>query len=537
MILVAAALAACGADDGGPTGDATVHGTDYDYTFDLDTRLAHSVVTVAFDTPGNCVTLPSRSVAPDPKSLRYDGHAVSDGALDGMTVRACGGGHQAGETATIALDSTVPLATLADTQAGYSVTDDSAHDPFTYMLSWVNGCDQFGPCDNRPDQFATYHFHVTHPETLMVRCVGTVTERSPAETDCEFPYAGGPTYSAFMLAAMPRTAWPITDKGMWGSAHVTIYDRPTTTIAAKIDATYHAGFVAWMESTFGPYPYGDELRVLTAPTYFGGFEHPGNIVIADSLAGPLVGANALPHTLNHEMAHQWAGDQTTLASTNDFVWKEAMAEYLAFVYEDMTSPTASLATAKGWKADARTAAFFPVPDEKPALIEFWDDVYGPGPLVLFRQLEVLSSRAQVIAALQSVLGTPRALSVDELVAALAQSTGLDLTDYAAAWIHGSGAPVTPTIIATYSAGIVHVVQTAAVKRRCKFHVALHGAAATEVQLVAVDTFHDGIDQMIATTTPAFAVTSTEIDPLAECLVTSAAVTEAPPRKIRPTQRP
>ena len=40
-----------------------------------------------------------------------------------------------------------------------------------------------------------------------------------------------------------------------------------------------------MQSQFGPWPYGSELRVLTAPTYWDGFEHPGNIVLADGLAG------------------------------------------------------------------------------------------------------------------------------------------------------------------------------------------------------------------------------------------------------------
>jgi hypothetical protein len=82
--------------------------------------------------------------------------------------------------------------------------------------------------------------------------------------------------------------------------------------------------------------------------------------------------------------------------------------------------------------------------------------------------------------------------------------------------------------------MLHVQQTTATARRCKFHVALHGANATDVQLVTVDTFRDGIDQMIATPAPAFAVTRTEVDPLAECLVTTATPGVAEQRpKIRP----
>ena len=82
------------------------------------------------------------------------------------------------------------------------------------------------------------------------------------------------------------------------------------------------------------------------------------------------------------------------------------------------------------KAASAGANFFPVPGEKPALFDYYGDAYGPGPMVLFRQLEVLTSRDQVLAALKSVLGHQHALSVDDLVAALAQNTGLDLTAFA-----------------------------------------------------------------------------------------------------------
>ena len=94
----------------------------------------------------------------------------------------------------------------------------------------------------------------------------------------------------------------------------------------------------------------------------------------------------------------WAGDQTTLADTYDFVWKESMAEYLAFAYEDMSEPTVGAAhrgVLEGASATARV--FFPVPGDKPALFDYYGDVYGPGPMVLFRQLEVLTSREQVLA--------------------------------------------------------------------------------------------------------------------------------------------
>jgi aminopeptidase N len=149
-------------------------------------------------------------------------------------------------------------------------------------------------------------------------------------------------------------------------------------------------------------------------------------------------------------------------------------------------------------------------------------------MVLFRQLEVLTSRDQVLAALKSVLGHQHALSVDDLVAALSQSTGLDLSAYSAAWIHGTGKPAWPTVTVQYSAGTLTVHQASGTDRRCKFHVGLNGANAGEQQLVEVDTFRNGTDQTIPVTPPAFTVASTVLDPLGECLVYGAAA-KAPVR--------
>jgi hypothetical protein len=144
---------------------------------------------------------------------------------------------------------------------------------------------------------------------------------------------------------------------------------------------------------------------------------------------------------------------------------------------------------------------------------------------------VLTSREQVIAGLQSVLGTQRSLSVDELIAALETSTGLDLEAYANAWIKGTGDPAFPTVRTTFTPGqgtsTLRVQQTTATAMTCKFHVALAGANPGEVVLVEVDTFRNGIDQTLTVETPAFTVTRVDLDPRRECLVYSTTAAAAP----------
>ena len=523
-VLLLGLLVACG--DGGPTGPITAHVTKYDYAFDIDSRAAHATVTFTADEGGDCITLPLRAtIAPSLANVKLNGEKAG-GSFDSGKLTACAKGIKTGATGKLEADVVIPLATLKDSQVGYSIGKDSQGNSFYYLVSWIDGCDQFGPCDNRPDQFATYHFTVTHPETYKVRCPGAIVEHGTS-TECTFDLDGGPTYSTFGVAAYP--AWTTTEMGSWGGVAVTVYDRPQTGITAKIDSAYHAGFVDWMQSQFGPYPFGNELRVLTAPTYWSGFEHPGNIVLDDKLIGPSSYANPVAHVLDHEMTHMWAGDQTTIATTYDFTWKEAMAEYLSYVWEDMHG-TDGLVTAGGWKRGGMGAVYYPVPldDPRPALIDFYGDAYGPGPMVLFRQLEVMTSRQQVLDALKMLLGHPHAMSVDDVLGALAQTTGLDLSNYANAWVHGKGAPDWPIYSLSY-VNATHVLTLTLTNpkpaaRGCKFHVALEGATAGQEQLVEVNTFTGGENQTITVPAPAFAVTKLVLDPSNECLVFSTTAT-------------
>lgn len=532
-LVSACGLAACG-DDPGPQGAAAVRIVHYDYRFDVESRAAHAKVTAVFLTPGNCFSLPLRAESFDPTTALVDGAPAAAGSsLVDEKLTLCGErGHEDRDEIVFEVDLVVGLRTLRTTQVGYSVTMDAQQNPFYYLVSWISGCARFTPCDPDVDTFATYTFHVTHPASHLARCPGAITEVSPTETRCDFTFDGGPTYSTFGVAAYPAAAWTRTDKGTWGSAKVTLYDRAQTQIGAAIDPAYHAGFMSFMESTFGRYPYGDELRILTAPTYWSGFEHPGNIVLDDLLANGMSSyLHPVAHVLDHEIVHMWAGNQTTLENAYDFTWKEAMAEYLTYVYETMADPVAAAVTAGAWKSFSLGAAYFPMPLESAQLLDYYGDVYGAGPMVLFRQAEALTSRAQVIAALQSVLGRARTLSVEELLDALVMHTGIDRNTYNA-WIYGTGAPEWPRVALTYNIGgatdMLRVQQTAAPSRRCKFHVGLRGAGPGELMLVPVDTLRDGIDQVIPIMPqPVFTVTSVELDPLRECLVFPELLAPAP----------
>lgn len=505
-----------------PTGELTYSALHYDYRFDLDTRAATSLVTLQVLTGGDCLHIPFRPT--DLHDVTLGGQAPRTAAASNGTLEVCATtGFREGEQVDLSVSTTVAERTLSTSNVGYSVRNDRRSKPFSYMVSWIEGCDRFGPCDNRPSVFATYHFDVTHPVGTQVLCSGDVVAGA-TETTCDFNHAGGPTYSTFGFAA--SQSWSQSDLGTYDGVHLTLYHGPTDGILTALDHTNLGGFLHWMIGKFGPYPYGTELRYATGPTYWSGFEHPGSVLLNERLTStPASYSDPLNHTAMHELAHMWAGDQTTIADTYDFAWKESMAEYLTFVYEDeVLGNGVSQATALAWKDFASQARYYPVPLEHPALFDCYTDAYGPGPMVFFRQLERRYGRPAVLAALQSVIGQgPRALSVEQLRAALEATTGADLSTYFDVWVRGTGAPAfldgTVTVTAVSSGDLVKVAlsSTDGAARSCALTVQLLGSGGQHLD-VPIPAVPDGGQPPGVVVNPGFNVTDTVLDPYAECLI-------------------
>lgn len=413
----------------------------YDFTFDLTTREA--TTRLWLDVKGareGCVSIPAPAEVTD---VRWQGAPASSArAVDGK-LEVCGRSLMEGP---IWIDSryVVPEATYLYTQVGLSRRPDLHGDVFTYLLGWVESCDLFGPCDDAPARLAYFTFDVTHAPGEVVLCPGTLSQPDATHTRCELLGTRAPTYSAFMVASHP--GWKRTRLVDSDVARVDLYDSSRGLLGPALDAVVVEDFLRWMTNRFGPLPYGRELRVAGAPTEWLGMEHPANIVLRDNL--PLLSgayANMTLHTLMHEVVHQWAGNRTPLASAQDYPWKEAVAEYLTYVYEDEHRSGEAAATLAYWDRLARTSSYYLRPGDVPAppFISFVNDVYGTGPMILLLQLESLLGRPQVLSALQSFLAEPGARSIEDLRTALERASGVRLQRYFETWVDGAGEPDLP----------------------------------------------------------------------------------------------
>ncbi|RKH02497.1 M1 family metallopeptidase [Corallococcus carmarthensis] len=426
-------------DAGGPLLAYTVDR--YDFAFDLTTREAASRLWLGVEAGARgCLFLPAREEVTD---VRWGGAPPGGLRVADGRVEVCGTTPPDGP---LWVDSrlVIPEATTPYTQVGLSRRPDAQGRPFTYLLGWVESCDLFGPCDPAPGRLAHFTFDITHAPGEVVLCPGSLSRRDDTHTRCELLGTRAPTYSAFMVASHP--AWTRTRLVDSDVGRVELYAPQGGLLGPAIDAAAVADFLAWMTARFGPLPYGPELRVASGPTEWLGMEHPANIILRDNL--PLLPrsyANMTLHTLMHEIVHQWAGDRTTLASAGDFPWKEAVAEYLTYVFEDEHRSEEATWTLAYWDRLARTASYYLRPRDSPAppFLTFVNDIYGTGPMILLVQLESLLGRAQVLAGLQAFLAEPGVRSIEDLRTALEAASGRDLQRYFDTWVDGEGEPDWP----------------------------------------------------------------------------------------------
>lgn len=435
-----------GAGGGGspPSGLIPGNVARYDYKFDAGALTADTLLTIDVAPPGgDCVDL--ESLVPVTAPVTWNGETALLATTENGVFHACGTGLSEGALA-VGAKTALPVKTYYGLDVGYSVTKNLAGGDFSYLLSWVGGCDSFGPCDDNPGTVAEMHFEITHPSGLPVLCPGKLTAGDTV-TRCDIEGTLAPTYSGVAWASDPL--WQKKPFGSIGGVSWVFYEVPGGQLADSLDPATMTDFFAWLTSLLGPFPYGDELRFAGGPTAWLGFEHPANIVLYEDLAGLVTDyADTLTHVTMHEIVHQWAGDRVTIASSSDFVWKEAMAEYLPYVYEDEKLGEAiGAASREYWDSVSLQAEHFPRPTDEPPppVSTFYGDVYGPGPMVLFVQLEALIGREAVLSGIASFLKEPGARSVEELRAALEAASGKDLGPYFNAWVLGAGAPEWPTL--------------------------------------------------------------------------------------------
>jgi hypothetical protein len=227
---------------------------------------------------------------------------------------------------------------------------------------------------------------------------------------------------------------------------VSVFHRPDEEMNAREGSEPLLDAFEWLETTYGPYTFGDEVGSVSVdwgPGAFGGMEHhPFWHVSRDSMADT--------ETHVHEAVHGWFGDGVRLTCWEDLTLSEGTTSYLT---------ARALEAVRGAEAGDEVWASYDQRldrviaggdrlgrpegcDQTDVLEDLWNDVVYVKGAFFYRAVEAEIGRDamdRVIAGFYAEHHN-RAASVEDMLAAIEAETGFDPQPLAEGWLRSRGRP-------------------------------------------------------------------------------------------------
>jgi aminopeptidase N len=317
--------------------------------------------------------------------------------------------------------------------AGWEELDDGV-----IVAAQPHGSPTWFPCNDRPDNKATYSITVTTQPDYVVVANGLLTERRQGAGSVSWTYE---------LAEPMATYLATVQIGRYEVREVEATVPMRCVVPVDADAGVEAAFgrqpemLATFEELFGPYPFASYAVVVTSDD----LEIP-----LESQSLSTFGRNFLTsdwdhvRLVAHELAHQWFGNAVTLRGWHDIWLHEGFACYAEWLW----SEAAGAQSADGWAAHhhARLAKLdqdLVLADPGPELM-FDDRVYKRGALTLHALRHTIGEDA-FFRLLRTWVQRHRGGSVEtaDFVALAEEISGADLAGLFAAWLDQRALPDLP----------------------------------------------------------------------------------------------
>jgi aminopeptidase N len=335
---------------------------------------------------------------------------------------------------------------------------------YLYTLLVPADANQLFPSFDQPDLKARFRYSITAPPDWKVLANGPGRREEGGETAL-WNFEETEPISTYLaaFAAGPWRTWTSTEPG--DDLPITLYARASR--AREVDADTQIAVnrraVRWLERYFDvEYPF-TKFEMLLAPAFpFGGMEHVGAIFYNENqfifreapTLGQQIGRKA---TIYHEVAHQWFGDLVTMEWFDDLWLKEGFSTYIAARMQDELDPAS-----EAWKtfylrnkplayATDQTSGTTPVWQELPNLdlakSNYGPIVYNKAPAIL-KQLNFMVGDSAFRAGLTLFLRRHAYANATwrDLLAALEESSGMELDAFGEQYILRAGMPVVETAL-------------------------------------------------------------------------------------------
>ncbi|WP_036141219.1 M1 family metallopeptidase [Luteibacter sp. 9135] len=314
-------------------------------------------------------------------------------------------------------------------------------------MPWVatavegEGCDLFWPCIDHPmGRPQVVDEHITVPAPLVA--VGNGVAMGMDEADGRRTYHWRShdvsTYGV-ALNIGPYRELSASYRSRFGNVVPLHYWYVDDETQAKALFAEFPAMLDYLESAIGPYPFGGE-KMGVAETPFKGMEHQTINAYGNAYAKNVYGYDDL---LQHELSHEWFGNQVTNANWDDMWLHEAFATYMQPLY------AGSLGGSQAYFASlmqlrARIDNKHPIVSGKPRREEdVYDDtrggpgqdIYNKGALMLHTLRGLIGDEAFFRATRELVYGTdhpvpgqfaPRYATTKDFIDIVDRVTGRDM---------------------------------------------------------------------------------------------------------------
>ena len=343
---------------------------------------------------------------------------------------------------------------------------------------------QYEPTDSRrvyaqfdqPDLKAHHIFHVTAPEGWLVLSNQPEIGAEAAPGGVRHDFAPTPKLSTYITAII---AGPYSQvENSWTSADGSLTvplglacraSRMETMDAEELFRLTRAGLDFYHEHFGFPYPWGKYDQVFVPEYNLGAMENPGCVTFTEDYLFRSAATRAQyagrSNTLQHEMAHMWFGDLVTPRWWDELWLKESFAEFMgAHVNEQAAGfPESWVGFAGRRKAWAYAQDELPtthpvaadIPDVEAAKQNFDGITYAKGASVLKQLVHHVGVDAFFAGSRQYFQDYAwGSTQFADLVRALENSSGRDLSCWTHAWLETSGPDTLRTSLVVGEDGVV-----------------------------------------------------------------------------------